>query len=189
MRKILLPLALATLAAPAAMAFTIESTQVPADAQIGDAQVFDGFGCTGGNVSPELTWSDAPEGTQSFALIMFDPDAPTGVGGFTHWIVYNIPADATSLPEGAGAQDGAALPAGAKMAGNSYGFGGYGGPCPPEGDTPHRYQFTLYAIGKAALEIPDGATSAVAGFFINAYSVKDADGKPATAYLEGTFGR
>jgi Raf kinase inhibitor-like YbhB/YbcL family protein len=120
-----------------------------------------GFGCAGGNVSPALAWSAAPEGTRSFAVTCFDPDAPTG-SGFWHWVVVNIPPDVSSLPLGAGSGDG--LPAGALQTRTDYGAPGYGGPCPPEGDHPHRYLFTVYAVGVDSLPVAADTSAAVVGF-------------------------
>jgi Raf kinase inhibitor-like YbhB/YbcL family protein len=120
-----------------------------------------GFGCAGGNVSPALAWSGAPEATRSFAVTCFDPDAPTG-SGFWHWVVVNIPPDVTSLPAGAGS--GAGLPAGALQTRTDYGAPGYGGPCPPEGDHPHRYLFTVFAVGVDGLPVEPDTSAAVIGF-------------------------
>jgi Raf kinase inhibitor-like YbhB/YbcL family protein len=120
-----------------------------------------GFGCAGGNVSPALAWSGAPEGTRSFALTCYDPDAPTG-SGFWHWVVVNIPPAVSSLPAGAGSSDG--LPAGALQTRTDYGAPGYGGPCPPEGDHPHRYLFTVYAVGVDSLPVEADTSAAVIGF-------------------------
>jgi Raf kinase inhibitor-like YbhB/YbcL family protein len=147
--------------------FRLSSPDVAEGATMKMEQVFNGFGCTGQNVSPALAWTGAPAGTKSFALILHDPDAPTGVGGFTHWIAYNIPASATGLARGAGAADGKALPAGAMQATTSFGAPGYGGPCPPAGDKPHRYVFTLYALNTDKVTLPPNATQALAGFTIN----------------------
>ena len=124
-----------------------------------------GFGCAGGNLSPQLSWSGAPEGTKSFALTCFDPDAPTG-SGFWHWVVVNIPADATSLALGAGSGDGA-MPAGTLQTRTDFGAPGYGGPCPPEGDHPHRYLFTLHAVGLDSLPVEADTSAAVVGFMLN----------------------
>ncbi|MCY4451189.1 MAG: YbhB/YbcL family Raf kinase inhibitor-like protein [Immundisolibacterales bacterium] len=124
-----------------------------------------GFGCAGGNLSPQLSWSGAPEGTKSYALTCFDPDAPTG-SGFWHWVAVNIPADVTSLALGAGSGDGA-MPAGALQTRTDFGAPGYGGPCPPEGDHPHRYLFTLHAVGLDALPVEADTSAAVVGFMLN----------------------
>jgi Raf kinase inhibitor-like YbhB/YbcL family protein len=119
-----------------------------------------GFGCAGGNVSPQLSWANPPEGTRSFALTCFDPDAPTG-SGFWHWVVVNIPPDATSLAAGA---SGGGLPAGALETRTDFGPAGYGGPCPPEGDHPHRYLFTVHAVSLESLPVESDTSAAVVGF-------------------------
>ncbi len=116
--------------AGAASAMTVTSADIKPGAKIADEQVFNSFGCTGQNVSPALSWSGAPKGTKSFAISMFDPDAPTG-SGFWHWWVVNIPADVTSLPKGAGG--GTGLPAGALLGRTDFSTNAYGGPCPPKG--------------------------------------------------------
>jgi Raf kinase inhibitor-like YbhB/YbcL family protein len=162
--------------------FRLSSSDAAEGATLKIEQVFNGFGCTGQNVSPALAWSGAPAGTRSFALILHDPDAPTGVGGFTHWIAYNIPASATGLAKGAGAADGKALPAGAMQATTSFGAAGYGGPCPPAGDKPHRYVFTLYALNTDKVALPPNATQALAGFTINAAKI-------GTATFTALYGR
>ena len=120
-----------------------------------------GFGCAGGNISPHLKWSGAPAGTKSFAVTCYDPDAPTG-SGFWHWLVVNIPPDVTELPLGAGGAGGK-LPAGALMTRTDFGAPGYGGPCPPEGDHPHRYLFTVFAVSDN-LAVNAEASAAVIGF-------------------------
>ena len=122
-----------------------------------------GFGCNGGNRSPQLAWSGAPEGTKSFALTCFDPDAPTG-SGFWHWVVANIPATVTELPLDAGARSGSNLPSGAIQVRNDTGTPGYVGPCPPQGDHPHRYLFTIFAVGVEQLPVTAETTPAVVGF-------------------------
>jgi Raf kinase inhibitor-like YbhB/YbcL family protein len=122
-----------------------------------------GFGCDGGNRSPQLAWSDAPQGTRSFAVTCFDPDAPTG-SGFWHWVVANIPATVSELPLDAGNLASGKLPAGAVQARTDLGKSGYVGPCPPAGDHPHRYQFTVFAVGVEELPITDDTSAAVVGF-------------------------
>ena len=124
----------------------------------------DSFGCTGQNVSPAMEWTGAPHGAKSFALLVHDPDAPTGGAGWWHWLVYDIPAATDRLAKGAGKVGGDALPAGAKHATTDYGSAGYGGPCPPPGDKPHRYVFTVYAVDTESLGLDSSATPAYVGF-------------------------
>jgi Raf kinase inhibitor-like YbhB/YbcL family protein len=159
-------LALSVCACAQAGEFTLNSPDIPAESTITSTHVFNGMGCTGGNVSPALEWSGAPAGTQSYALTVYDPDAPTG-SGFWHWVVVNIPPGASGLARGAGTPDGKALPAGSIQVPTDFGVPGFGGPCPPTGDKPHRYIFTLFALKTPKLELPEHATPAVAGFMIH----------------------
>jgi Raf kinase inhibitor-like YbhB/YbcL family protein len=122
-------------------------------------------GCTGSNISPEIDWANAPDGTQSFAVSMYDMDAPTG-SGLWHWYVFNIPASASSLPAGAGDSSKNLLPTGAVMGRNDAGENAYRGPCPPVGDLPHRYLITVFAL-KAALPLDQKASGALVGFYVN----------------------
>jgi len=167
--------------APAATAFTLSSSDFTAGGKIAEAQVFNGFGCKGGNISPALSWSGAPEGTKSFALLVHDPDAPTG-SGWWHWVVYNIPASTPSLPAGAGDPKKNLLPQGAVQGRTDFGEPGYGGPCPPPGK-PHRYYFRLYALKVPKLDLPADATAAMVGFNVKSQAI----GKPAE--LMGLYGR
>ena len=121
-----------------------------------------GFGCAGGNKSPHLRWSGAPAEAKSFAVTCYDPDAPTG-SGFWHWLVVNIPANVSELSEGAGSAGGK-LPAGALQTRTDFGRAGYGGPCPPEGDHPHRYLFTVFAVNADKLNVNADTSAAVVGF-------------------------
>ena len=125
-----------------------------------------GFGCAGGNRSPHLRWEEAPAGTRSFAVTCFDPDAPTG-SGFWHWVVVNIPPGATELPLDAGDPAAGKLPAGALQVRTDFGKPGYGGPCPPPGDHPHRYLFTVHAVAMDALPVTADTSAAVVGFYLN----------------------
>ena len=139
----------ATLAAPrAALAddFSVSSADWAEGKQIASEHVFEGFGCTGGNQSPQLTWKGAPEGTKSFAVSIYDPDAPTG-SGWWHWITYDLSASTRSLKTGASAK----MPKGATTARNDYGAKGFGGPCPPAGEV-HRYVVTVFALDVPKLE-------------------------------------
>ena len=110
----------------------LSSPDIKVNEPIPAAQVFNGFGCTGQNISPALNWKNAPAGTKSFAVMVHDPDAPTGGAGFWHWVVLNLPASTAGLPRGAGTADGKGLPAGAKQITTDYGNPGWGGPCPPK---------------------------------------------------------
>ena len=115
--------------AAAAQTMTLTSPDIAPGAKIADEQVANVFGCKGGNISPALSWSGAPKDTKSFALSVYDPDAPTG-SGFWHWVVFNIPPDVTSLPKDAGNLKGAEAPKGAVQSRTDLGVPGYGGPCP-----------------------------------------------------------
>jgi Raf kinase inhibitor-like YbhB/YbcL family protein len=155
--------------------FTLSSPDLASGA-FDNKYVLNGFGCSGGNVSPALEWRNVPAGTKSLAVQIHDPDAPTG-SGFWHWAVYNIPPTATGLPQGAG-NSAAGLPA-PSMGGNTDfqdtgatgANGNYGGPCPPVGDKPHRYIFTVYALAVDDLQkaggIPKTGTSALHSFVLN----------------------
>ena len=125
-----------------------------------------GFGCAGGNHSPHLRWAGAPEGTRSFALTCYDPDAPTG-SGFWHWVVVNIPPEVSELALGAGDPKAGLLPEGALQTRTDFGAPGYGGPCPPEDDHAHRYFFTVHAVGTEALPVEADTSPAVVGFMLN----------------------
>lgn len=169
---------LATLASPATAEMTLTSPDFVDGATLPAAQVFDAMGCTGGNTSPALEWSGAPEGTKSFLLTAYDPDAPTG-SGWWHWTVANIPEDVTSFAAGASP---AGLPAGAVEGRTDFGRTGFGGACPPEGAAPHHYVFTIYAMPEAALPLDGNASGAMFGFYANALALDHAT-------LTATFGR
>jgi Raf kinase inhibitor-like YbhB/YbcL family protein len=179
-------LGLGLLGASAAVAdeLTVTSPDVKEGATIANEQVFKGFGCTGNNVSPALSWSGAPAGTKSFAVSIYDPDAPTG-SGFWHWVVFNIPANVSSLPKGAGdAKKKKLTPKGAVQSRTDFGSDGYGGPCPPKGDQPHHYQITVFAVDVDKL--PDAkdhnASAALVGFDLHFHTL-------AKATLTGVYGR
>ena len=173
MLKLLAPFAF-VLAAGSAQALELKSGQIAPNATIKDEQVFNGFGCAGGNVSPALTWSGAPAGTKSFALTVYDPDAPTG-SGFWHWVVFNIPADVTSLAKGAGAPKSETTPQGAVQSRTDFGAPGYGGPCPPKGDAPHHYHFTIFALDVDKLDADENASAAFVGFNLHFHTLAKAE--------------
>lgn len=172
---------LASTSAHAEGEFKLRSDEVQNGKSLGLQQVFKGFGCEGGNQSPSLSWTGAPAGTKSFALTVYDPDAPTG-SGWWHWMAYNLPSGVSSLPASAGAEGGASMPKGAVQVRNDFGVKGFGGACPPQGDKPHRYQFTIHALKVEKLDLPADASAALVGYMINA-------NKLGTATIEATYQR
>jgi Raf kinase inhibitor-like YbhB/YbcL family protein len=161
-------------------AMSLTSPDIKPGATIAGEQVFNSFGCTGANLSPALNWTGAPAGTKSFAVTIYDPDAPTG-SGFWHWIVYNIPADATLLAKGAGTAHSVAMPAGSVQNRNDYGQASYGGPCPPHGD-PHHYNITVFAVDIPKLDGDENTSPAVIGFQLHFHTL-------AKATLTGLYGQ
>ncbi len=155
-----------SLLSTAAMAeMTVTSKDIPANSTLTNKQVFDGFGCSGDNISPQLSWSKGPVGTKSYAINVYDPDAPTG-SGWWHWVVFNIPANVTSIDTGASVNT-ELLPEGAVQSRTDFGVPGFGGACPPEGDKPHRYIFTVYALNAESLPLSVDSSAAMVGFMIN----------------------
>lgn len=141
---------------------TVTSTTFAADGTLPNSTIFNSFGCTGGDQSPQLSWTAGPANTASYAVTIFDPDAPTNVG-FWHWLIYNIPPTTTSLaaniPPTGGAGTGT-LPAGALQAMDDYGIQGYGGPCPPAGGGTHHYIFTVTALSAMITGLTPATTDA-----------------------------
>lgn len=166
MKKTLSLLLVATLAlgVGAQTTFTVKSADVGGQASA--AQVFNGFGCAGENRSPQLSWSNAPEGTKSFAVTMYDPDAPTG-SGWWHWVAFDIPATVMELSAGAGAPGGKGMPTGTVQSMTDFGVTGYGGPCPPPGHGPHQYIVTVYALKTDKLGLDEKVGAAMVGFNLN----------------------
>jgi Raf kinase inhibitor-like YbhB/YbcL family protein len=177
-------------AASAGHALTLTSADVVQGGRIAEEQVFKGGDCAGQNVSPELAWSGAPQGTKSIAIGMLDPDAGSGFwhwaksivlslfnpdalkrAGFRHWWVVNVPGDTTSLPKDAGSGKG--LPAGSMQLRNDFGTIGYGGPCPPRGK-PHHYQFTVYALDVDKLDVDRNTAAAAVDFNVRRHTLEEA---------------
>lgn len=141
--------------------FTLTSPDLKAAQPMSKEQEFNGFGCNGANHSPALQWTGLPEGTKSLALTVYDPDAPTG-SGWWHWVVFNIPADTKSLPANIDSS-GKDLPAGVIQSRTDFGSAGFGGACPPQGDKPHHYEFTLHALKTDKLELNADTMPAMVG--------------------------
>jgi Raf kinase inhibitor-like YbhB/YbcL family protein len=153
---------------PAVLPLTVSSTSFQHKSRLPEAQVFDGWGLTGGNVSPQLSWSGAPEGTKGYAVTCFDPDAPTP-SGFWHWLLVGIPADVTSLDAGAGTAD--KTPRGAFHVPNDFGDKKYDGAAPPAGDRDHRYLFAVHALDTDDLGLDDSASAAVTAFTLGFHTL------------------
>ena len=160
--------------------FHVDSPDLKEGGTIASAHVYQGMGCTGENLSPALDWHNPPPGTRGFAVTCYDPDAPTG-SGWWHWQMIDIPASATGLARGAGGATGT-RPGNARMTRNDYGEVAYGGPCPPPGDRPHRYLFTVFALKVDHLDVPPNASCALVGFMLNANKID-------TAVLTAMYGR
>jgi Raf kinase inhibitor-like YbhB/YbcL family protein len=182
MRRFCLSLIVLLLAAPSFAAdFNLTSPVVKEKGKIDKEQVFSGFGCTGGNISPELEWHNAPKETKSFAVTVYDPDAPTG-SGWWHWIIFNIPPAVDRLAANAGDPQNRLAPRGSIQSVTDYGRTGYGGPCPPQGDKPHRYIFTVFALKVDRLPLKEESSGAMVGYYLNQNAL-------AKAALTAYYGR
>ncbi len=168
LKNLIFTLLLAAATHVQAEGFFLSSSDI--QGQIANAQVFNSFGCTGKNISPQLSWKHAPEGTKSFAITAYDPDAPTG-SGWWHWVVFNIDKSVSEIKTGASIQS---MPKSAVESTTSYGSKGFGGACPPEGDKAHRYVFTVYALNTEKIEQNADARPELIGFFLNSHAIAKA---------------
>ncbi|WP_323588196.1 YbhB/YbcL family Raf kinase inhibitor-like protein [Aliarcobacter butzleri] len=147
--------------------FTLTSSDLKG--QLTKKQEFNGFGCSGENISPQLSWENVPKGTKSFAITVYDPDAPTG-SGWWHWVVFDIPSNKTTLASGFGNSDSKE----AIQSITDYGKTGFGGACPPVGDKAHRYIFTVHALDIETLGLDKNTNAATVGYYINSHSIAKA---------------
>jgi len=161
--------------------FVLTSPQFNDGDRMGEEQVYEGFGCKGGNISPELVWTNAPDETKSFAVTVYDPDAPTG-SGWWHWVVYNLPPSSTGLARGAGNPRSTHAPTGAVQSRTDFNRLGYGGPCPPVGHGDHRYVFTVFALDVGRLLLKEDSPAAMVGYYLNKHAL-------ARASLTGIYSR
>lgn len=167
----------AAIAAP----FSLSSSQIYEGGTLPQSMICQGFGCTGGNQSPKLSWIGEPDDTKSYAITMFDPDAPTGVGWW-HWLVFNIPASIHTLPQAVGSSTANPLPSGSREGYTDFGSNGYGGLCPPVGDSPHRCVITIHALDVESLPTGAKTTGAKLAYSIQGHIL-------AKAKLTGRYGR
>ncbi len=169
MSPLLRPLVISCLFASAvsnAAPFTLSSPTIKANGFLPEAQVANNYGCTGQNLSPALEWTNAPKSVKSYAITVYDPDAPTG-SGWWHWIVYNLPSQTTHLDVGAGTENSTSFPAATIQGRTDGGNHSFGGACPPKGDKPHRYIFTIHALSTEKIDLPPEASAALVGFMIH----------------------
>lgn len=161
--------------------FSITSPQLKDGARLAEAQAFSLYGCHGANLSPALQWQAPPAGTKSFAVTLFDLDVPGG-GEWWHWIIFNIPAHVSGLVEGAGSPQAHLAPPEAIQIRNDFGKPGYGGPCPPPGDPPHRYEFSVYALNTDTLPLNEQSPAATVSYYLQQHAL-------ARAVLRVTYSR
>ena len=164
---------------PEVPSFTVTSEDLQDGGTLATPQLSGKFGAGGEDRSPQLSWSGFPEATQSFAITVYDPDAPTG-SGFWHWVVVDVPASVTSLPAGAGTPGSPDLPKGAITIRNDAGFAGYLGAAPPAGHGPHRYVIAVHAVDVPSLGVGPDATPAFVGFNLFSHTL-------ARAVMVGTY--
>lgn len=176
MKTVILGILFANFCMAETPSFVLHSPSFDDGAVLPLKQVSNTNGCKGKNQSPALEWTDGPPGTQSYAVTVYDPDAPSG-SGWWHWVVFNINKDETSLSEAV-----TKLPAGAIQGRNDSGTSNYSGACPPPGNKPHRYIFTVYALKADKLPLKSDASGAMVGYYIHQNML-------AKASMKATYGR
>lgn len=169
--KLLAALSLCISTTAFAGSLTLSSHDIAQGEFMNKAQEYNGFGCSGGDLSPHLKWSTPPQGTKSFAITAYDIDAPTG-SGWWHWQVVNIPLKTRELASGAGNKENNIMPTGSTQISNDYGSHAFGGACPPPGHGVHHYRFTIHALSVEKLELPKEASGALTGYMINAHTIE-----------------
>lgn len=171
MKKLLLFSALIISNFSISQTFTLKSNDIGGQATM--QQVFNGFGCTGENKSPQLFWENAPKDTKSFAITIHDEDAPTG-SGWWHWLVFDIAKEINELKTAAGDISKNLAPKNCIQSKTDFGTAGYGGPCPPEGHGFHKYTITVYALKTEKLGLDANANPALVGYYLNANTIEKA---------------
>ena len=169
--SMLIVLTLLVVANVSAQEFTLKSDDM--GGQLSLSQVFEGMGCSGKNMSPSLKWINAPANTKSFAVTVYDPDAPSG-SGWWHWVIFNIPAGVNELKADAGRLEKKLAPAGSVQSVTDWGRPGFSGACPPAGAPAHRYLFTVYALSVPKLDLDEKTPPATVGFVMNGSTIAKA---------------
>lgn len=169
--SILITLFALTLTTRAQSSFTLKSNDI--GGQMTPVQESNSYGCNGQNISPQLSWVNPPKGTQSYAITMFDPAAPTG-SGWWHWVIFDIPGFTRALFANAGNPIKNLLPKGSIQSNTDAGKPGYDGPCPPEGHGFHPYIITIYALKSSKLGLDQHASAAQVGFMLNNNAIEKA---------------
>ena len=154
-----------------AQTFTLKSSELGGQAT--GNQVFNGFGCKGKNLSPQLFWENPPAGTKSYAVTMYDENAPTG-SGWWHWIIFDIDSNYLSLKSGAGDVTMQTAPAGSVQSKTDFGSQGYGGPCPTPGSGFHKYTITIYALDTKKLGLGADSAPPLVGFYLSQHVIEKA---------------
>ena len=169
--KLLFAILLGSSTTVLADSLTLSSHDIAQGVFMTQTQEFNGFGCSGKDMSPHLKWSGAPKGTKSLAITVYDPDAPTG-SGWWHWQLVNIPFEITEIAADAGNTKIDRAPKGSTQIKNDYGLRGFGGACPPKGHGVHHYRFTIHALSVEKLELPEDASGALVGYMINSNTLE-----------------